>query len=301
MTAIGLPRPRLPAWARGRGKSKEAVGELTVAASVAQWVLLAVAGLALWFGAFGVGMSALQEQHAQHDLYAKFRSQLAAGTAPLGGAINEGAPVAMLQSPAAGLHGLVVVEGTTSTDLQAGPGHYPGTVLPGQAGISVLLGRSVSYGGPFGHLTGLSPRDTIVVTTGQGRFTYIVEHVGERIPTSTTAAGQLLLITSEGTGWRSGWAPSHVVYVDAVLHGKPVAGVAPDGLMKSADQPMHGDTSQLVALVLWMQLVVVGVIGIVVGRARWGVWQSWLIGVPVVLAALWGASSSVWVLLPNLI
>lgn len=301
MTAIELPRPRLPSWVRGRGRSKAAVGELTAVASVVQWILLAVAGLALWFGAFGVGISALQEQHAQHSLYAKFRSQLAAGTAPLGGAISEGSPIAMLDSSAAGFRGLVVVEGTTSSDLQAGPGHFPGTVLPGQAGVSVLFGRSVSYGGPFGNIAGLHQGDTIVVTTGQGRFGYVVEHVGERIPTSTTAAGQLLLVTSQGDGWRAGWAPTHAVYVDAVLRGKPVAGVAPDGLTKSADLPMHGDTSQLFALVLWMQLLLVGVIGIVVGRARWGTWQPWLVGVPVVLAALWGASSSLWVLLPNLV
>lgn len=301
MTAIGLPRRRLPAWARRRGTSKAAADELTAVAGVMQWILLTVAGLALWFAAFGVGMSALQEQHAQHDLYAKFRAQLAAGTAPVGGAITEGSPVAMLDSPAAGLHGLVVVEGTTSTDLQTGPGHFPGTVLPGQAGVSVLLGRSVSYGGPFGDISGLQPGETIVVTTGQGQFTYVVAHVGERIPTSTSAAGQLLLATSEGRGWRAGWAPSNAVYVDAVLDGKPVAGVAPAGLTNSADLPMRGDTSQLFALVLWMQLLVLAVLGMVVARARWGTWQPWLVGVPVVLAALWGASSSVWVLLPNLV
>jgi sortase A len=174
-------------------------------------------------------------------------------------------------------------------------------VLPGQAGVSVLFGRSVSYGGPFRDIASLQPGDPIVVTTGQGQFTYVVAHAGERIPTSTTVASQLLLVTSAGTGWRAGWAPSHAVYVDAVLHGKPVVGIAPDGLTKPADLPMHGDTSQLFPLVLWMQLLVLGVLGIVVGRARWGTWQPWLIGVPVVLAALWGASSSVWVLLPNLV
>jgi hypothetical protein len=33
---------------------------------------------------------------------------------------------------------------------------------------------------------------------------------------------------------------------------------------------------------------------------RFGQWQSWLIAGPVFLAALWGASSSLWLLLPNL-
>jgi sortase A len=50
-----------------------------------------------------------------------------------------------------------------------------------------------------------------------------------------------------------------------------------------------------------MQLLALGVVGIVIGRARWGLWQPWLVGVPIVLAALWGASNEVWALLPNLI
>jgi sortase A len=304
VTAIGLPRLRLPTWARPGGAAKEASGELTAAASVAQWMLLSIAGLALWFAAFGVGLSALQEQHAQHSLYATFRAQLSAGTAPLGGAISEGSPVAMLQSQAADLNSIVVAEGTTSSDLQTGPGHYPGTVLPGQPGISVLFGRSVSYGGPFRSIASMQAGDKIVATTGQGRFTYVVEDVrraGDPIPTTLATGSHLLLVTSEATGWRAGWAPSRAVYVDATLTGKAVPAVASVAGLKSADQPMHGDTSQLFALVLWMQLLLVGVVGVVIARVRWGTWQPWLIGVPVVLAALWGATSSVWVLLPNLI
>jgi len=308
MTSIGVRlngwRSSLPSWAGGAGESPTAVRELTPAAAAMQWVFIAVAGMAVWFGLFGIGISALQEQHAQHGLYAQFREQLARGTAPVGGAMAEGSPVALLHSLRGGLDDLVAVEGTSSTDLRSGPGHYPGSVLPGQVGVSVMLGRSSSYGGVFGDITNLRPNDRIVVTTGQGRFDYYVTGVrraGDPKPTLAAGQSRLMLVTSEGSGWRSGWAPSHAVYVDATLHGKPVAAPAAVGAAPSEDGLMRRDTSQLYPLVLWLQLLLVGVVGIVVGRAKWGIWQSWIVGVPVVLAALWGASNAAWVLLPNLV
>jgi len=33
---------------------------------------------------------------------------------------------------------------------------------------------------------------------------------------------------------------------------------------------------------------------------RWGRWQTWLVGAPLVLAALWGVSETAVQLLPNL-
>jgi sortase A len=306
VTSVGVALPAAsPAAKPGAKSAATDAPALTVAAAVLQWAAIALAGLALWLGLFGIGLSGLQEQHAQHDLYAGFRADLAAGTASLGGAITEGTPVALLQSSAAGFRSLVVVEGTASTDLRSGPGHYPGTVLPGQAGASLLLGRSVSYGAPFARITRLRPGDGIDVTTGQGRFRYRVvgiRRAGDPNPKPLAAGGsQLTLVTSEGTGWRSGWAPSRAVFVDPLLKGKSVAAPATIGVPTAADRPMHGTTGSLYPLVLWLQLLVLGAVGIVIGRARWGTWQSWLIGLPVVLAALWGASNSAWVLLPNLV
>jgi sortase A len=306
MTAATLAgesgRFRLPAWARRRADRPPV--EVTTAASVAQWILLVLAGLAVWFGVFAAWLSGFVEQHAQHGLYASFRAQLAGGTAPLGGAIGEGRAVAMLQSSAAGLHDLVVVEGTTASDLRSGPGHYPGTPLPGQAGISYVFGRSFSFGGPFAHITQLRPGDTITATTGEGTFTYAVQGISRsngKVLAPPAGGGELMLVTSEGTGWRSGWAPSHAVFVYALLKGKPAGAPPAIGLIKSADRPMHGDTSNLFVLVLWLQLLLIAVVAIVWARAKWGAWQPWLIGVPIVLAALWGASSAAWPLLPNLV
>jgi sortase A len=36
-------------------------------------------------------------------------------------------------------------------------------------------------------------------------------------------------------------------------------------------------------------------------RVRWGRWQTWLLGGPLLLAALWGVSTTAIQLLPNLL
>ncbi|MFI5428657.1 hypothetical protein [Aeromicrobium sp. UC242_57] len=43
---------------------------------------------------------------------------------------------------------LVVVEGTRNAELQDGVGHETGTVLPGQQGVSTVVGKSFTFGAP---------------------------------------------------------------------------------------------------------------------------------------------------------
>jgi sortase A len=279
--------------------------ETPVGVRVMTWTLGGVAVLGAWLVLFGLVLSGLTEAHAQHGLYAQFRQQLALGTAPLGGAIREGAPVAVVTARSAGLDGVVVSEGTSSTVLRNGPGHYPGDPLPGQPGVTRLLGRSTSYGAPFADVTHAHKGDTIKVTTGQGSFTYVVEDVrrkGDPFPPALAAGGsQLTLITSEGSGWQSGWAPGNVVFVDAVLKGAAVS--APPGVSvpTSVDKVMATDSRGLYPLILWLQLLLVAGVAGVWTRQRWGLWQTWLVAGPILLAALWGASGSLWRILPNLL
>jgi sortase A len=68
----------------------------------------------------------------------------------------------------------VVVEGVSVADLKLGPGHYPGTALPGQVGNFVVSGHRTTYGGPFGRLDELRPGDPIVVEIRNSYFTYLV-------------------------------------------------------------------------------------------------------------------------------
>jgi len=71
----------------------------------------------------------------------------------------------------------VVVEGVGVEDLKKGPGHYPGTALPGQLGNLVISGHRTTYGAPFRRLDDLDGGDAIVVETRTAYFTYTVRRV----------------------------------------------------------------------------------------------------------------------------
>lgn len=67
-----------------------------------------------------------------------------------------------------------IVEGIRRDDLRKGPGHYPGSPLPGQPGNSSIAGHRTTYGQPFYDLDQLEPGDLIKVTTVQGEHFYEV-------------------------------------------------------------------------------------------------------------------------------
>ena len=56
-----------------------------------------------------------------------------------------------------------------------GPGHYPGTALPGQRGTVAIAGHRTTYGAPFRHLDDLERGDRIELAMPYGRFAYRVE------------------------------------------------------------------------------------------------------------------------------
>lgn len=68
----------------------------------------------------------------------------------------------------------VVVEGVTTAALKKGPGHYPGSELPGQVGNVVISGHRTTYGGPFNRLDEVGLTDAIVLETQTAFFTYRV-------------------------------------------------------------------------------------------------------------------------------
>jgi sortase A len=67
-----------------------------------------------------------------------------------------------------------VLEGVDLPLLSEGPGHFPGTSLPGQPGNAALAGHRVTYKAPFNRIDELAPGDQIRITTAQGTFTYEV-------------------------------------------------------------------------------------------------------------------------------
>lgn len=91
---------------------------------------------------------------------------------------ENGSAIARIQIPAIDVD-KTVVEGVRVGDLRKGPGHYPATPLPGQAGNSAIAGHRTTYGAPFGEIDKVLPGDEIIITTIQGEFTYRVLPQGE--------------------------------------------------------------------------------------------------------------------------
>jgi sortase A len=65
-------------------------------------------------------------------------------------------------------------EGITLTTLDHGPGHWPGTAMPGQIGNVVIAGHRVSHDKPFRNIDKLAVGDDVIMTTADGRFDYKV-------------------------------------------------------------------------------------------------------------------------------
>ena len=274
--------------------------------SPAEAVLRGVLGLtalgAAWLALFGGLLSGLQEARDQHVLYSAFRQQLAEATAPVAAPVALGAPVATLSVPSIGLRDLVVVQGSAARQLAQGPGHRTDTVLPGQAGVSVLYGRAVSYGAPFARVPSLRPGARIYVVTGQGRFSYTVERVrraGSPVSAPVAGSGRLTLVTAEGRGALGRWVPTEAVLVDAALERPAPAG--PVDARQQDGGVMATGTASLVPLVLWLEALVLVGLGAVWAGRRWGVGRAWPVGAGPLLAVLWGTSHAAWGLLPNLL
>ncbi|MSY76316.1 MAG: sortase [Actinobacteria bacterium] len=76
---------------------------------------------------------------------------------------------------------MTMLEGIRLTTLDRGPGHWPGTAMPGKAGNVVVAGHRTSHTKPFRHLEALAPGDEVIFTMPDGRFVYRV--VGTEIVT----------------------------------------------------------------------------------------------------------------------
>ena len=66
------------------------------------------------------------------------------------------------------------VEGTSRDDLKKGPGHYPGTPIPGTIGNAAIAGHRTTYLHPFWGLDNVKVGDDIIIKTLAGTFVYRV-------------------------------------------------------------------------------------------------------------------------------
>ena len=86
---------------------------------------------------------------------------------------------------------LFIGEGTDDFTLSRGPGHYPSTALPGEAGNVAIAGHRTGWGSPFLRLNDLKPGDRIILTARDGTK-YRYEVLRKRIvaPDNSKVLGQ---------------------------------------------------------------------------------------------------------------
>lgn len=87
---------------------------------------------------------------------------------------SEGSAVGRIRIPRLGAS-FVVVKGTTTGDLQNGPGIYPQTRFPGVPGTTAIAGHRTTYLAPFRHIDALRRGDAIMIEMPYARFTYAVQ------------------------------------------------------------------------------------------------------------------------------
>lgn len=92
---------------------------------------------------------------------------------PDAGTVEPIIEMATLEIPKIGIS-KPMFEGVTLGTLDHGPGHWPGSALPGQIGNMVVAGHRMSHDRPFRDLDLLVPGDEMVLTDATGRHVYRV-------------------------------------------------------------------------------------------------------------------------------
>ncbi|MGH9062836.1 MAG: class E sortase [Acidimicrobiales bacterium] len=268
------------------------------------------------------------------------RGPEAAGTAPTGDRSPDVGPPPPPQGDALAIIKIprievdkAVVQGVAEGDLRKGPGHYPGTSLPGQPGNAAIAGHRTTYGAPFFRLNELGPGDLILVTTEQGAFRYRVTRSMVVSPSDVAVLGPTRGATLTLTTCNPRYSAAQRLVVQAALVGRAAppsaipaasgqapAGAGRDGVGTGRGGPSDNPTLSVpdaapatglaggqggwVPSLLWgMALLLAGALVWLLSR-RWGRhgegrrWLAYLAGAPVCVALLFVFFQSVSVLLP---
>jgi sortase A len=135
-----------------------------------------LSGFSIITAVVAIGLLAypLATNYMQDRLQRKLAIQLRSAenkAAYVAGHTSEGDALTRLVIPALKVD-TVVVEGTGSSALRAGAGHYPNTPLPGEEGNVAIAGHRTTYGKPFANLDRLAVGDQVVLETPIGRHQY---------------------------------------------------------------------------------------------------------------------------------
>ncbi len=202
----------------------------------------------------------------------------------------------------------IFVEGVSVGDLKQGPGHYPTTPFPGQAGNAAIAGHRTTYGAPFNRIDELAPGDEIVLTTVQGRFTYVMT---EQLVVSPSAV-EVLDDFGDDRITLSACHPKYSarqrIIVVGALQGEPIAAPPPPSRPGSSNGPVSpaepqtfdvsGEAVGKAPAVLWgLACAAIWLAAYVVGR-RWRRWPAYVLGFPVFVVALYAFFENFSRLLP---
>lgn len=274
--------------------------------------LIGLGVLILLFVAYQLWGTGLAHSRAQSDLKAQFDATLRAPTTTTPPGAEPVAPpppvlgeaVAVLQIPKIGVDEHIV-EGVEVEDLKKGPGHYPGTRMPGEAGNAAIAGHRTTYGAPFFRLNELEKGDEMLVTTKAGEFRYLVDRIDIVTPDDTyvldeTQDNRLTLTTCHPR-----YSAAQRMIVVGHLEGPvvPTAPVAPSTrpptLAAEGGPGLSGGTSARGPAVGW------GLLAALVLLATWYLsrlwskrWAACLVGAPVFLAVLFMFFENFALLLP---
>lgn len=174
------------------------------------------------------------------------------------------------------------VEGVSVSDLKKGPGHYPESPMPGQAGNAAVAGHRTTYGAPFNRVDELEPGDEIRITTVQGRFTYEVRR------TEIVSPSQVEVLAAEYWEWDNAltltschpkYSARQRIIIGAELVGEPVAApLPPEAEPEDEPEPtvpaafegdLSGERAGAGPAVAW------GVAGAVVWLLAWATGKRW--------------------------
>jgi sortase A len=147
------------------------VGRSFIAAGITILVFLA-------YQLFGTNVITQRDQN-------RLRANFNAEASDSGGATNLGDGIAIIRIPKIEVD-RIVVEGVGVEDLKKGPGHYPGTSLPGQNGNVVISGHRTTYGAPFYRLDELAIGDEIQLVDLTTTYRYKVIETRIVKPTDLT-------------------------------------------------------------------------------------------------------------------
>jgi sortase A len=282
--------------------------------------LLVLAGLIVAFVAYQLWGTGIIQSQQQSALRAQFDRSLAAqrrdaarsGTghgaavraAPATTAPAQGRPVATLTIPKIGLD-QVVVEGVGTAQLAVGPGHYPGTALPGQSGNAAVAGHRTTHGRPFYDLNELVAGDQMTAVTVQGTFRYRVARSEVVAPNDVSVLAPSPVAELTLTTCTPRYTAARRLVVVAVLESAAAGAPSPSGVSPSVtDGPDPvGQAGNWIRLVAWA--VACGAVVLVawrVGRRhrRRGArrWTTALVAVPVATVVLFFFFGAVNALLP---